>query len=511
MLWRRNVPGAYANRCILGIFMAKGRCFCRRMRVHRIGSGPPEENKMLFRLNGTAAAAFCRRLLTILLPLFATMCIARSFFPARLIQIACCLVLLTVAVFTIPVIKPMVRCVTLLMFLGGCALLLFNRSAPAQWLSSFMKNAELIMLMILAPMLSLPLTYRDYDSQLKLFAGERLQSALLFAVFVSIYSHVMGVLVGMGGIVMAYDLFRSFETLYGEDDFFLPTLTRSYNSSGFWSPAWASAVVYTVFPAVKWSVMAPVGIGLALVFNAINLGGLCIRMRRYPQRYARLSRSASARADGPTLRKLLAVVAGMLACIILLNRWTNWSLMLTVSITAVAYPLAIACIQKKRGAYTRGMRDYLLHTPDSVAGQVMIFCAAGFLGSAIDLAGVGKLLPQLLPGAFIAHPPLMIGMIVLIMTLPAFAGVHPAATGTALALAITPAAIGLSEFTFCAAILFGWLMTVQISPFSAVSLLLSGYTKKSNWLISVGMNAGFYLICLIVFSLLISLVGPWFG
>ncbi len=466
---------------------------------------------MLFRLNGTAAAAFCRRLLTVALPLFAIMCIASRFFPARPIRVAGCFVLLIAVVFTLPVIKPMVRRVSLLMFLGGCALLLLNRPAPAQWMAAFTKNAELIMLMTLAPMLSLPLAYHDYDSQLRLFAGERLQSALPFAVFVSIYSHVMGVLVGVGGIVLAYDLFRSFETLYGEDDFFLPTLTRSYNSSGFWSPAWASAVVYSVFPTVKWPVMAPVGMGLALVFNAINLGGLCIRMRRHPERYVRLSRSAGARADGRMLLRLAAVVAGMLACIILLNRWTNWSLMLTVSITAAAYPAAIACIQKKRRAYMQGMRDYLLHTPNSVAGQVIIFCAAGFLGSAINIAGVGELLLQLLPSAFIAHPPLMIGMIVLIMTLPAFVGVHPAATGTALVLAITPAAIGLSEFTFCAAILFGWLMTVQISPFSAVSLLLSGYTKKSNWLISVGMNAGFYLICLIVFSLLISLVGPRFG
>ena len=105
----------------------------------------------------------------------------------------------------------------------------------------------------------------------------------------------------------------------------------------------------------------------------------------------------------------------------------------------------------------------------------------------------------------------MVAALMLMLILPSLIGVHPAATGTALVAALTPAAVGLSNYTFTLAIIVGWLLTIMVAPYSASALLFASLTGKNHYHTSIGINWGFGLICLVVFSLLISVIGPVMG
>ena len=121
------------------------------------------------------------------------------------------------------------------------------------------------------------------------------------------------------------------------------------------------------------------------------------------------------------------------------------------------------------------------------------------------------MIPGLLPDAFTAYPPLMIVSLVLLIVLPALAGIHPVATGTALTTALNPAALGLTNYTFALTIIFGWIMGVMLSPLSTQNLILSGETGRSNWDVSVKTNWLFCIVCTVLFAILISIIGPMMG
>ena len=124
---------------------------------------------------------------------------------------------------------------------------------------------------------------------------------------------------------------------------------------------------------------------------------------------------------------------------------------------------------------------------------------------------MGELLAGYLPTWLAAYPPLMVAALMLMLILPSLIGVHPLAPGTALLAALTPAAVGLSTYTFGLSIIVGWLLAILVGPFSAAALLLASLTGKSNYHVSIGINWAFTLVCLVVFSLLIALVGPMLG
>ena len=105
----------------------------------------------------------------------------------------------------------------------------------------------------------------------------------------------------------------------------------------------------------------------------------------------------------------------------------------------------------------------------------------------------------------------MILCVMLLMYVPAMAGVHSAATGSAIIAALTPAQLGLSPYSYILAILSGWLIAIMMCPYSVTALMLSEFTGRSNYHTTIGINKWFSILCLIVFSFLCAWIGPMIG
>ena len=89
--------------------------------------------------------------------------------------------------------------------------------------------------------------------------------------------------------------------------------------------------------------------------------------------------------------------------------------------------------------------------------------------------------PGCCPLGFQPIRPLMTGGIMLLLVLPAIAGLHPAATGTALILSVPPAALELDAMSYSLAVLCGWLLGILISPFTPSNLILAGLSGRPSW------------------------------
>lgn len=450
-------------------------------------------------------------LLRILMLLFAALRGVNYFCEALSLQVISCAIMLLVVGLSLKKINPMTGRVSLLMFAIGTAMLVLSGATARQWVAALLKNGNLVTLLTMAPMLSTPFFYEDYQSELKTLAQVKMQNLLSFLLLLSLSSHLLGVLVSIGAVIIVYDLLHPFGKLYGAEKDFVTTITRSYSSSGFWSPGWACVIVYSAYPDVKWLKVIPIAIVFSLLFNGISLAGIALKMRKSPGSYPRLTAPEGTKVNVGKIVTMLLLAVGMIGTIILVDVITGWDLMLVVPVAAVLFPLIASSVQNKWPAYRRGMQNYYDKSLMKVPAQVALYATAGFLGKAMEISGVGAQIPKLLPPFLTAYPPLMVLALTLLLVLPALVGIHPVATGTAMVAALSPAALGLTNYTFSLAIIFGWIMGVMLSPLSSQTLILSAETGRSNWDVSVGANWKFCLLCMALFSVLISVIGPTMG
>lgn len=456
----------------------------------------------------TSTSSLRNHILRIVVTLFAILYLFNYFLELTFLNYlgsALLFFIMSQAIFRLPKVN---RRVVLGLFIVGAALLLWSGIEPAGWLKALTKNANLVTLFICVPMMSMPFFYEDYQSELKTVAQTRMQSLVPFLVLVSLSTHVLGVLISVGAVAIIYELMLPNAKLYQAEDTFLATLIRSYCSSGFWSPAWASIIVVTSQLDINWLSLIPIGLALTIVYNALNIAIITFEIKRKPTKYPRLEAEPGAEVNWKKIYTMLFLAAVLIAMIVIASIVTPWSLMIIIPIVSIIFPILCALLQKHTPEYKTGMKKYYDKSLLKVQSEVTLFTAAGFLGKALELSGVGELLPNLLPHWMYQYPALLMMALMLIIIVPSLIGVHPVVTGTALVTAIVPAAIGMSSMTFALTILTGWLLGILLSPFSATSLITSGFTGKTSWSIALGLNGKFGFACVVIFSLIISIIGP---
>lgn len=439
---------------------------------------------------------------------FGLLFLLQYFLRNEILQYVCCGLLLIILYQGIRLLPRVNLLVVGGLLLFGAVILLWSGAGLKDWVNALMQNASLVLLFSTTPMLSLPFFYEDYQSELKVVAQTKMQSLLAFCVFTSICSHFLGVLISVGALILMYEILHPHSKMYQAEDIFLTTLVRSHCSSGFWSPAWASMVIVTAGTGIAWPSLIPLGLAFSFVFIAVNIGSVAWKMKRHPEHYPRLQPEAGAAVNWPKVRTMMFLVLSLVGMIILLSLVTGWELMVIISLAATAFPLLSGLIQRHMPAYRQGMKKYYGTSLVKIRSEVTLFAAAGFLGKALQISGLGDLIPQLLPDWLVAFPPLMCGAIMAIMILPSLVGIHPVAVGTALVASLVPASIGMNTVTFAWAVLTGWVLAIMLSPFSAISLILGSSTCRPSWSVSIGRNWRFGAVCLVLFSLLISAVGP---
>jgi hypothetical protein len=394
------------------------------------------------------------------------------------------------------------------LLLAGGAILLWSKANWKVWPAAIMQNANLAVLFSCTPMMSLPFFYEDYQSELKVVAQTKMRSLLTFCLLLSVSTHILGVMISAGALAIIYELLQPQSKLYQAEDVFLSTLMRSYCVVGFWAPNWSSMALLTSVTSVTWVAVIPIGIVFVLISMAMNMTTVALKMKREPRRYPLLNAEAGTRVNWRKIRTMLLLALALILLLMSVSLLTGWNLMIIIPMAAAVFPLLCGLLQRHMPAYKRGISKYYTTSLIKVRGEMALFAAAGFLGKALQISGIGERIPALLPPALAAYPALMSGAIMLLLILPSLIGVHAAAMGSALVAAITPAGLGMTDMTFVLTVLMGWTLSVMLSPFSAVSLLAGNYAGRPSWSISLKLNGLFGAVCVVVFSILISLVGP---
>ena len=447
-------------------------------------------------------------ILSVLMIVFVLLRLINYFYAVSAFQVLSAGILIAISIYMFPKVKTATRLVLSIIFLVGASLLIYSGANPREWLRAVLQNGNVIMLLICVPMISMPFYYEDYQGELKKLVQVRMRNVMGFLGLVTVCVNILGGLIAVGATLVVFTLLKPYASMYKADKLFIKTLLRGYYASGFWSPAWATVIIYSVFSDVKWIRVLPVAVIFVLLFNVMNLLGIHFEIRRSRTNFELPEAEKGAGYDRKKIDMMILLAVVILAAIMIVNAATGWDLMLVVCIVSAAFPLAAALIQRRTGPYRSLAKNYFEVSVPKIKEQVAVFMLAGFLGRALDISGAGLAMVELLPDWFHHNTPAMIAALIIIMTLPSLAGVHPTAMGTTMVAVLHPAALGLANYTFALALLAGWIVALLVAPFSATALIISGETGQSSFAHSVLLNWRFAIVCAVVYSLLISVIGP---
>lgn len=392
------------------------------------------------------------------------------------------------------------------LFLIGAVILFLSEASFLDWLAAVHKNAGLIALFITLPLFGMPLQYENYQLELKHIAEKYLTSVWAFCLLIMLVTHILGIVISLGVVVLVYTLFRETAGMYKAEGLFLLALMQSYMTTGFWSPAWASMAVVTHELQIPWIFLIPLGILLSILALALSLLLIFIKIKRSPGKYLTLTPNPSVMVHKPYMYTMLALVGGLILAVVALSYYTKWEILVIIPLVALFFPLAAAFFQRKMPQYQSEMRKYYSESLFKVKNEVVLFTAAGFLGKSLELSGIEKTIPGLLPVWLSSSVFSTILFLMLIMIAVSLIGIHPVITGSALIGALDPAALGLSSFIFAETMLCGWALTIMLSPFSAINLIMGGMTGRPSWDISLKLNWFYGILMMVILASVLTML-----
>jgi len=440
----------------------------------------------------------------IIIALFAVIYLFNYFYGSSQLTTFCSILLIFIVAQALPDLpKTNLRVCLGLLIIGGL-LLILKGASPALWLAAISKNAGLVTLFVAVPLIGLPLNYDRFEEELKNLALRHLTGVWGFCLLIAIVTHLLGVIISIGAVPLVYELFKNNARLYNAEKLFIIALLQGYMTTGFWSPAWASMAVVTHSLAIPWLNIIPWGIVFAIIGLTLSQFLIFLELRRRSGIYHNLTPDLQVKVDWKKIIILILLIAGFIGAIILIDLATGWDLLTIIPIVSLLFPLGTAFILRKGSQMRQGFRNYYTNSLLKVKNEVVLFTSAGFLGKALEVSGVGEIIPQLLPAWLHDYPLVTIFMLMSIMILVSMPGIHPVVSGSALVGAINPATLGISTMVFGLTILTGWALSILLSPFSAISLIMSGYEGVPSWNISLKLNGPFGVLLLVVMSFVIA-------
>ncbi len=441
------------------------------------------------------------RLIRFLLITFSLLYIFNFFYTAPYMKELANLILtvfFAVAILTMPKLN---RKVCLSFFVIGL-IVFFYAGTPAKDIFMAMgRNAGLVALFVCVPIMSMPFFYDDYQNQIGNIAKRHMTSVLPFLLFIQGAGYFLSLVMAMGCLIVLYDLFAKNAKEYNIEVPFRAALLQGYAAGGLWGPAWATLPITSARLEMSLVELIPAGMAFSLLACLATSVLLWRIIAKNPELYPPLIPDKTITVDWGKVRTLFILAGCLIAAVISLNYKTGWSMFIIGPLVAFPFAISAALVQNKMPKFQSALSSYYKERIARGKGEMGLFVVGGFLGTAFEYSEVGLLALNLLPDVLFAYPALISGMVIALIVFLALFGVHPVVVAPALAVAIPPASIGLTTLTFAMALMSGWVLGVNISPFSSATMILTGLEQKNPWEIGPFTNWKFSVTMIILFSL----------
>ncbi len=404
--------------------------------------------------------------------------LAGAFFDIPYVNDLLCVICLICLVVCLPFIKGNARVVASVLFLVGVVIMVFDGAGFAAWKEGLIINANLIALMLLVPVFGMPLKYGDYYGVLDALVGRYMNSRNRIYWVPALLTHFLGALMNMGALPVVYQLIvrgklpKAFNSVPA-------SILKGFSASIYWSPNMVSVGVVTYYLGISWAEFARYGIFLTVV--SLVVGWLIHIFSDYKGNVLLDQSLREDGIDGKKIAELIFFCTTFIGMIIYIATRTSIPVLNAVPLLALVYPVFWLGMLGRVKIIPKSYQDYAENILPRFTSEIIIFMGAGFLAVALLSSDTGDKVSTFISGiGFPNEYFLCLGILASIVFL-AVLGVTPMVTVMAYCASLNPAMLGLNPIELALVLVGGWATSVIISPFTGVTLIMTGLAQKPSF------------------------------
>ncbi|WP_027965335.1 hypothetical protein [Halalkalibacillus halophilus] len=372
-------------------------------------------------------------------------------------------------------------------------------------------NVSVLAIFIFVPLLSIPIKQGNYLAYMEVIFNHYIRSTT------HLYGYLKSTLMGIGSVMnlgtvpMLYQLtdtntYQSYKMLR------VRALGRGFAMAFMWSPYFISVALIISYFDVTWVQLFPIGFSMALI--GIVLGVVMEKRTGEPLDQIGIEQPEDDVSVSQAKRKLVelsVIVLVMTTLIMTIEYISNLSVLTIIPITAAIVAFIWAQFYLSLGGFLKQLFQFSQERLPAMGNELSLFIAAGAFGAAILNAGASEWIISFIDVLGISHVLVLIPVIMVIITLLSFIGVHPIISMTAIAITLSSASQFADDHLILSfGLLASWMVTVISSPFSGLNLLLSGLVNsnpiavgpKNNLIFALTLWGICYVTMIILYYLL---------
>lgn len=407
-------------------------------------------------------------------------------------------------VVAIPSSKAMTKVMGISLLVIGLGISIFmNGSTLIESVQGIQLNLPLLILILLAPLLSIPLKSgalldapMAYIEQVKDKPG---QLFLGISSFLALLAPVLNV----GSVRILADLMKD-RKLSGE------LLGRSYftgfSTAMVWSPYFGSVALVLYYLDIPYSEYFIIG----LLFAAAQLltGNLLFSLKNGAEETMPAEKEQVNEKIHilPLVLKFVVSLGILISVLIFLEQATKLPMIVLVSMLAIIIPSIWMALAGKWKSFVDQVVIYKNQVTGGTGTEMVLFLSAGIFGSAISNSSISDWIKRFL--LLISEGSFIFFVVFIVFTIMFFAliGFHQIITVPLLVMQVDPAAIGMPPVAIAFVFILAWFMSAIISPINAVTILISNAVSKKFFTVGFRWN-GLYVLsmfligCVFIYAL----------
>lgn len=368
------------------------------------------------------------------------------------------------------------------------------------WQKAMIQNLSYVALIVTVPLLSIPIREGGYlpyiDGLAKRFAAK----PTFFYTMVAGCSAILGAFMNIGALYMMNDLFgaKIKENKRETTD----AIIQGFSLSLFLSPyiGAVAIVLYlldvSLFPFMFWGMLlAAAGILIIVVrlalfqrrpeHNRLEEPNRPEENNRTMEEGAQVSRHTSRHRKGV---ELAFGVLGIFASVVLLERWLQIHFIVSVSLTALAFPIVWLLLLGKIKQLPGQAADYKNKVLPNVHNQTVLILAVAFFSQMMQLTEISAYLAGLLATVMNLSLIFAVLFILCLILIPSLFGIHPMIPIILIAANVSPEFLGLEPSLFALMLTVGFTLSQLVSPVSGLTIVAGAIFSidpvqfiRSNW------------------------------
>ena len=361
----------------------------------------------------------------------------------------------------------------------------------------------LLCLITLAPLLSIPLRVGGFFESISHLLHHLLhQPRKLYAGITGTLFFISPIL-NLGSVRIINEFL---EDLKLPSELTAKSYVVGFATASMWSPYFASVSLMIHYLHIPYQQFIFYGIGFSIL--SLLVGNLLFAFweKRHPLETTFSKVLPLEKSDCYQMIKLVFFVIILMGSCLLIERSTNWSMIVIVCLMSIVVPLLFGFKLANWKRMTPLLKDFRDRSVPLMSNEFVLFMSAGMLGFALKgtsaMNSVSTLLVALANQSFFLFA-FAVMIIVLCFT---YIGIHQIAVVGALAMQFSVVDLGISHMAVALILVLSWAISLSLSPFSGLNLMVSRFAKLSGGKIGIHANGLHLLIVTFISIVLIAFI-----